>query len=38
MWIGDKELFQAEVKEEAYRFSWDRMVENIEKLYEMAEK
>ena len=34
---NNKELFQEGVKEEAYRFSWDRMVENIEKLYGMAE-
>ena len=35
---NNKERFQAGVKEEAYRFSWDRMVENIEKLHGLTEK
>lgn len=35
---NNKELFREGVKEESYRFSWDRMVENIEKLYSLTEK
>ena len=31
-----EEEFVKGVKEEAYRFSWDRMVETIEKIFQMV--